>query len=279
MCHCAFPGANVSWTTDPKEAFTGAKYIISSGGAPRKEGMTREDLLKGNCRIAAQFGDYIKEYCPDVKHVVVIFNPADVTALTALIHSGLKPGQLTSLAALDSTRLQEQIAKVCGVQQCKVTNCHTYGGHGEQMAVFASEAMVDGKPLSDYNISEELWAQIKHDTIQGGSFIIKLRGRSSFQSPAYHAVKMIEGAMGGTPFTWPAGCYVNCDKCGFKNVMMAMPTTIDATGVHFTEPKGTEAEMADLRKSYEHLCNMREEIIALGIVPPVADWKKDNVNL
>jgi len=24
---------------------------------------------------------------------------------------------------------------------------------------------------------------------------------------------------------------------------------------------------------------MREEIIDLGIVPPVADWKKDNVNL
>lgn len=241
--------------------------------------MTREDLLKGNCQIAAQFGDYIKQYCPDVKHVVVIFNPADVTALTALIHSGLKPNQLTSLAALDSTRLQEQLAKACGVQQSKVTDCYTYGGHGEQMAVFASKAKVDGKPLSEFNISEERWAEIKHDTIQGGSNIIKLRGRSSFQSPAYQAVKMIEGAMGGTPFTWPAGCYVDCDKCGFKNVMMAMPTTIDATGVHFTEPQGTEVEMADLRKSYEHLCKMREEIIALGIVPPVEDWKKDNVNL
>ncbi len=279
MYHCAFPGANVTWTTDPKEAFTGAKFIISSGGAPRKDGMTREDLLKGNCQIAAQFGDYIKEYCPDVNHVVVIFNPADVTALTALIHSGLKPNQLTSLAALDSTRLQEQLANACGVPQYKVTDCYTYGGHGEQMAVFASKAKVDGKPLSEYNISEERWAEIKHDTIQGGSNIIKLRGRSSFQSPAYQAVKMIEGAMGGTPFTWPAGCYVNCDKCGFKNVMMAMPTTIDATGVHFTEPQGTEVEMADLQKSYEHLCKMREEIIALGIVPPVEDWKKDNVNL
>ena len=102
MEQCAFPGANLSYTVDPAEAFTGAKYIISSGGAPRKEGMTREDLLKGNCKIAADFGENIKKYCPDVKHVVVIFNPADVTALTALIHSGLKANQLTSLAALDS---------------------------------------------------------------------------------------------------------------------------------------------------------------------------------
>ena len=279
MCHCAFPGANLTYTVDPKEAFTGAKYIISSGGAPRKEGMTREDLLKGNCQIAAQFGDYIKEYCPDVKHVVVIFNPADVTALTALIHSGLKPNQMTSLAALDSTRLQQQLAAEFGVQQDKVTGAYTYGGHGEQMAVFASKALIDGKPLSELSISAERWAEIKHMTIQGGSNIIKLRGRSSFQSPAYQAVKMIEGAMGGTPFTWPAGCYVNCDKCGMKNVMMAMPSTIDATGVHFTAPEGTEEEMAALASSYEHLQKMREEIIALGIIPPVEEWKEMNPNL
>ena len=279
MCHCAFPGANLSYTVDPAVAFTGAKYIISSGGAPRKEGMTREDLLKGNCQIAADFGEIIKKYCPDVKHVVVIFNPADVTALTALIHSGLKPNQLTSLAALDSTRLQQQLAQEFGVQQDKVTDAYTYGGHGEQMAVFASKAMIDGKPLAELPLSEERWAEIKHMTTQGGSNIIKLRGRSSFQSPAYQAVKMIEGAMGGEPFNWPAGCYVNCDKCGYKNVMMAMPTVIDKDGVHFTAPQGTEEEMASLTKSYEHLQKMRDEIIALGIIPAVADWKEMNPNL
>ena len=279
MCHCAFEGANITWTTDPETAFTDAKYIISSGGAPRKEGMTREDLLKGNCQIAAEFGDLIKKYCPDVKHVVVIFNPADVTALTALIHSGLKADQLTSLAALDSTRLQEAIAAYCGVPQSKVENARTYGGHGEAMAVFASKITVDGKPLADFQIPADKWEEIKHDTIQGGSKIIKLRGRSSFQSPAYQAVKMIEAAMGGAEFYWPAGCYVTCDKCGYKNVMMAMPTTIDASGVHFTAPAGTEAEMADLNASYEHLCKMRDEIISLGIIPAVEDWGTMNPNL
>ncbi|MCQ2073544.1 MAG: malate dehydrogenase [Bacteroidaceae bacterium] len=279
MYHCAFPGANITWTVDPEVAFTGAKYIISSGGAPRKEGMTREDLLKGNCQIAADFGDKIKKYCPDVKHVVVIFNPADVTALTALIHSGLKANQLTSLAALDSTRLQEALAQEFGVQQDKVTGAHTYGGHGEQMAVFASQVKIDGKPLADMNLSAERFAEIKQNTIQGGSNIIKLRGRSSFQSPAYQAVKMIEGAMGGEKFTLPAGCYVNCDKCGYKNVMMAMPTTIDKNGVSFTAPKGTDAEMADLQKSYEHLQKMRDELVELGIIPAIKDWGTMNPNL
>ena len=82
--HCAFKGVDITFTSDVKEALTGASYIVSSGGAARKAGMTREDLLKGNAEIAAQFGKDIRSYCPDVKHVVVVFNPADITL--SLIH-------------------------------------------------------------------------------------------------------------------------------------------------------------------------------------------------
>ncbi|MBF1315631.1 MAG: malate dehydrogenase, partial [Porphyromonadaceae bacterium] len=113
--HCGFEGLNLTFTSDIKEALTGAKYIVSSGGAPRKDGMTREDLLKGNAEIAAQLGKDIKAYCPDVRHVVIIFNPADITGLVTLIHSGLRPEQVTTLAALDSTRLQSELAKHFGV--------------------------------------------------------------------------------------------------------------------------------------------------------------------
>lgn len=277
MNHCAFPEANITWTTDPAVAFKDAKYIISSGGAPRKAGMTREDLLKGNCQIAEDFGKNVRQYCPDVKHVVVIFNPADLTGLVVLLHSGLKPSQVTTLAALDSTRLQTELAAYFGIQQCKVTGAHTYGGHGEAMAVFASEVKIDGTPLADKKVPEADWEEIKHKTVQGGSKIIELRGRSSFQSPAYNAVKMIEAAMGGEPFTWPAGTYVNSEK--YRNVMMAMPTVIDASGVHYTEPKGTAEEIAALDASYKHLCEMRDEIVSLGIVPPVCDWTKANPDL
>ena len=277
MNHCAFEGANITWTTDPAVAFKDAKYIISSGGAPRKAGMTREDLLKGNCQIAEEFGKNVRAYCPDVKHVVVIFNPADLTGLVVLLHSGLKPEQVTTLAALDSTRFQTALAEEFGVQQCKVTGSYTYGGHGEAMAVFASKVKIDGKPLAEMGLSAEKFEEIKHNTVQGGAKIIELRGRSSFQSPAYNAVKMIEAAMGGEKFTWPAGTYVNDAK--FQNVMMAMPTVIDATGVHFTEPEGTPEELAGLQASYEHLCKMRDEIVELGIVPPVKDWKTVNPNL
>lgn len=281
MRHCGFEGVNFTYTTNVKEAFKDAKYIISSGGAPRKEGMTREDLLKGNAGVAEQLGKDIKAYCPDVKHVVIIFNPADITGLVTLIWSGLKPSQVSTLAALDSIRLQSELAKHFGVEQSEVTGCRTYGGHGEAMAVFASTAKVQGTPLLDLIGTPKLtvaqWEDIKQKTVQGGSNIIKLRGRSSFQSPAYVSVKMIEAAMGGEEFAWPAGRYVSF--AGIDHIMMAMEVSITEKGSAYEEVIGTAEEMDALKKSYDHLVKMREEVIALGVLPPVEKWSEINPNL
>jgi malate dehydrogenase len=113
--------------------------------------------------------------------------------------------------------------------------------------------------------------------IQGGKHIIDLRGRSSFQSPAYLSIEMIAAAMGGKPFTWPAGCYVNDDR--FHHIMMAMETTITADGVSYREPKGTPAEQAELEESYKHLCTLRDEVIEMGVLPPVDKWHDLNPNI
>lgn len=281
LYHCGFEGVNITYTSDIKEALTDAKYIINSGGAARKAGMTREDLLKGNAAIAEEFGQNVKKYCPDVKHIVIIFNPADITGLIVLLHSGLKPSQVTTLAALDSTRLRSELAKYFHVSMDSVENCRTYGGHGEQMAVFASTAKVNGKPLAELigtdTLSKEQWAEIQQKVIKGGANIIALRGRSSFQSPAYVSVEMIAAAMGGKPFRWPAGTYVSNDK--FDHIMMAWETDITADGCHLKPVKGTPEEEAALEKSYEHLCALRDEVIAMGVLPAISEWNKINPNI
>ena len=281
MRQSGFDDVNIVATTDAEEAFKGAKYIISSGGAPRKAGMTREDLLAGNCKIAEELGQNIKKFCPDVKHVVIIFNPADLTGLVTLLYSGLKPSQVTTLAALDSTRLQSALAKKFGVMQSEVTGCATYGGHGEQMAVFGSNVKIAGKPLTEIigtdAFPEAEWEQMKKDVTQGGAAIIKLRGRSSFQSPSYLSVEMIRSVMGGEAFRYPAGTFVNNDK--YSRIMMAMDTTLDTNGCTYRMPQGTSEELAKLDASYEHLCKMRDELVTLNIVPPIEEWSNINPNL
>lgn len=86
----------------------------------------------------------MKKYCPEVKHIVVVFNPADITGLITLVYSGVKPSCVSTLAALDSTRLRSELAKYFNVTEDDVTGARTYGGHGEQMAVFESTAAIKG---------------------------------------------------------------------------------------------------------------------------------------
>ncbi len=103
-----------------------------------------------------------------------------------------------------------------------LTPVHT-AATAKQMAVFASTTTVNGRALTDIIGTEELpngeWEELKGRVIQGGKHIIELRGRSSFQSPAYLSIEMIAAAMGGKPFRWPVGTYVNNGH--FDHIMMA----------------------------------------------------------
>ena len=117
---------------------------------------------------------------------MIVFNPADITGLVTLLHSGLPASRVATLAALDSTRLQTALAQHFGVSQDDVTGCRTYGGHGERWPCSASLARVSGRPLVERigtpALTNEAWAALQDRVRQGGKRIIQLRGRSSFQS-------------------------------------------------------------------------------------------------
>jgi malate dehydrogenase len=284
--HCGYPGARVTWTTDVAEALTDAAYIISSGGAPRKEGMTREDLLKGNCEIAKGLGENIKKYTPNAEFALIIFNPADITGLTTLVYSGLPAGRVSTLAALDSTRLQTKLSQHFGVAQDEVTGCRTFGGHGEQMAVFKSGIQIQGVSLNDIlggaavngqGLTAEEWADIQQHTKQGGARIIKLRGRSSYQSPSHQSIEMVRGRIRNGGYPWPCGVYFKEGE--FAKVMMASDVTFTPAGLVPVAPQGDPEDMEALRVSHGHIVKLRDEVIAAGVLPPVDQWGRYNANL
>ena len=171
-------------------------------------------------------------------------------------------------------------------RQDKVTGCRTFGGHGEQMAVFRGTIAVDrvslgdilaGKKVNGVGMTDEQWQAIRQHVNKGGARIINLRGRSSFQSPSQLSADMIEAVTGGEPFPWPCGVYVNSGK--YRQIMMAMDTTVTPDGILQAMPEGTAEDMAALDASYEHLCTLRDSVIADGILPPLADWTKVNPKL
>jgi malate dehydrogenase len=195
----------------------------------------------------------------------------------------LAPSRISTLAALDSTRLQTALAQHFNVRQDAVTGCRTYGGHGEMMAVFASTARISGRPLQELigtaELPEDKWEAIKQHVRQGGKRIIQLRGRSSFQSPSHQSLVMIKGVIEGGGYPWPAGAYVNDAALGFTQTLMAMETSLGSDGVSWTMPKGTEEEIAELRASAKHLVKLRDEVIGFGVLPPLDAWGDINPNL
>jgi malate dehydrogenase len=285
--HSGYPGARVTFTTDPDEALSGAAYVLSSGGAPRKEGMTREDLLKGNSEIARDLGLAIHRSAPNAEFVVIIFNPADITGLATLVYSGLPAGCVSTLAALDSTRLQTALAQFFGVPQDEVAGCKTYGGHGEAMAVFKGGTTVSGTPLQDilYNgatangrgMTLDEWKEVQDATRGGGARIIKMRGRSSFQSPAHQSVEMLAARARGGGYPWPCGAYFKDGP--WAHVMMAADVEWTPQGIVPIPPSGSAEDMEELQDSYEHLTSLRDEVIRAGVLPPVEEWSKYNPNL
>ena len=62
-------------------------------------------------------------------------------------------------------------------------------------------------------------------------------------------------------------------------VTLGVDTTVHLDGRLYGKPEGADDDMAALRDSYQHLCKLRDEVIAAGILPPVDQWKSVNPNL
>ena len=147
--------------------------------------------------------------------------------------------------SLDSTRLQTRLAQHFGVPQHLVQGCRTYGGHGQEMALYKGATRVDGVPLNDIvngsalangvGLTAEDWQEIRQRVLGGGARIIELRGRSSFQSPAHLTAMMVRATCSAEEFDWPCGAYVTGTP--YTHVMMAMPTTLGPEGVSWRDRK------------------------------------------
>ncbi len=83
--------------------------------------------------------------------------------------------------------------------------------------------------------------------------------------------------MTGEPYPWPVGVYV--DRGDYARIMMAMETHVGRDGVTYEIPQGTSEELAALRESYAHLGKLRDEVVQMGILPPLDQWNRLNPHL
>jgi len=199
---CAFPLLNeVVGTSDLAEGFKGANWALLVGSVPRKQGMERADLLGINGKIFTGQGQAIGENAADDVRVLVVGNPCNTNALIAMnAAEGVPNDRFFAMTRLDENRAKSQLAQKSGTHHSKVTNMCIWGNHSATQYPDFTNALIDGKPVSEV-ISDHDW--LKGEFIstvqQRGAAIIKARGASSAASAANGVVDTVRSLTTPTP--------------------------------------------------------------------------------
>ncbi|MEY4914580.1 MAG: hypothetical protein RJA02_849 [Armatimonadota bacterium] len=203
--------------------------VILTSGAPRKPGMTREDLVAVNADITAQNIEAIKATSPNA-FLIVVSNPMDT--MTTLAHklSGFpKERVMGQGGVLDAARYRTFIAREIG---CSVEDVHAMlmGGHGDEMVPLPRFTTVSGIPVTEF-ISPERLQEIVDRTKQGGAEIVKLLEKgSAYYAPSAATVAMVESILLDKKRVMPVAAL--CEgEYGVRGIYFGVPVVLGAGGI------------------------------------------------
>jgi malate dehydrogenase len=199
---CAFPLlADVRATDKAEQAFEGADWVVLVGGLPRKEGMSRADLIRANGPIFTGQGKAINDAAgPDVR-VLTVANPCNTNCLIARSHAPKVPAdRWLAMTRLDQNRAAAQLAIKAGVPVGRVTRMTIWGNHSDTQYPDYKNARIGGRPATEV-ISDHPWftADFVPTVAKRGSAVIKARGASSAASAANAIVDSLRSASFPTP--------------------------------------------------------------------------------
>jgi len=197
---CAYPlVAGFVLTDDVNVVFKDADYALLVGAKPRVAGMERSDLLEANGGIFKIQGKALNDNAsPDVK-VVVVGNPANTNANTAMINApDLKPENFTALTRLDHNRALAQLSAQTGSDVSDIKKMIIWGNHSTTQYPDLSHTTVGGKPAHD--LVDRSWYENDYipRVAKRGAEIIDARGASSAASAANAAIAHIRDWVMGT---------------------------------------------------------------------------------
>jgi malate dehydrogenase len=194
---CAFPLlADVKATDKAEEAFEGADWVILVGGLPRKEGMSRADLIRANGPIFTGQGRAINAAAgPDVR-VLTVANPCNTNALIARSHAPKVPAERWfAMTRLDQNRAASQLANKAGVPVGQVKKMTIWGNHSDTQYPDFKNATINGRPATEVITDQSWFAETFIPTVaKRGSAVIKARGASSAASAANAALDSVRSA-------------------------------------------------------------------------------------
>ena len=198
---CAYPlVAGFVLTDDVNVAFKDVDYALLVGAKPRGAGMERSDLLEANGGIFKVQGKALNDHASRDVRVVVVGNPANTNANTAMINApDLNPKNFTALTRLDHNRALAQLAAETKSDVSDIKKMIIWGNHSTTQYPDLSHTTVAGKAAHD--LVDRNWYENDYipRVAKRGAEIIEARGASSAASAANAAIAHIRDWVMGTP--------------------------------------------------------------------------------
>jgi malate dehydrogenase len=198
---CAYPlVAGFVLTDDVNVAFKDVDYALLVGAKPRGAGMERSDLLEANGGIFKVQGKALNDHASRDVRVVVVGNPANTNANTAMINApDLNPKNFTALTRLDHNRALAQLAAETKSDVSDIKKMIIWGNHSTTQYPDLSHTTVAGKAAHD--LVDRNWYENDYipRVAKRGAEIIEARGASSAASAANAAIAHIRDWVAGTP--------------------------------------------------------------------------------
>jgi len=181
--------------TDGWDETAGSDVVVCTAGAPRKPGMSREELLNGNADIVRAKVKEAAKASPNA--VIIIFaNPMDAMCHVALKASGFPRERVIGQGgALDTARFRYFLANGTG-QSIRDVHAYVLGGHTDTtMVPIVSQARIGGLPLTSLLPQDKIDAIVAR-TMRGGAEIGELmKVSSAYYAPSAATVEMVEAIL------------------------------------------------------------------------------------
>lgn len=245
--------------TGDYQATADSDIFVVTSGSPRKPGMSRDDLLKINYEIVKSVTEQAVAVSPQAI-IVVVTNPLDAMAYTALKVSGVPNHRVIGMAGiLDSARYRTFLAEALKVSP-HVIDAMVLGGHGDEMVPCPTLTRIGGAPVTECLSKEELEAIISRTRGGGGEIVKLLQSGSAYYAPAASAVRMIASMIHDEKALLPCAAMLQ-GEYGYQDIFLGVPVVLGRAGIEKIVTLQLEQDdQARLTKSAEAVKSLCRQI-------------------
>ncbi len=243
-----YADVSVIGSSDP-EKIQDADVCVVLAGAPRKPGMSRDDLFITNHQVIESIAGMIRTNAPN-SIIIMVTNPLDAMTYAMLKLCRFPKKHVLGMAGiLDSIRFQSTLAELIN---CSTKDIRTLvlGSHGDDMLPIYDCSTVNGVPISSLLDDQSVSESVQKTRNYGGE-IVKLMGTSAYFAAASSVVVIIESILRDQKRILPCSVLLE-GEYGINDTCTGVPVMIGKDGVEkIVEIPLSNIEFFNLQKSAE----------------------------